>query len=130
MIPLIPLTWGDVGAGALRAALGLALWGLGAAAYAGWKRDARALASARAVAIGAFGLVLVADLSMVGALLTHDFSLVYVAENNARETPAPSISGTSPRCTRQPTSSALVTNASTRASELIDRDTAAGPAAD
>ena len=88
MIPLIPLTWGDVGAGALRAALGLALWGLGAAAYAGWKRDARALASARAVAIGAFLLVLVADLSMVGALLTHDFSLAYVAENNALATPS------------------------------------------
>ena len=82
------MSWGDIGAGALRAGLALALWGLGAAAYAGWKRDARALASARAVAIGAFLLVLVADLAMVGALLSHDFSLVYVAENNARATPA------------------------------------------
>ena len=81
------MSWGDVGAGALRAALILALWGLGSAAYAAWKRDARALASARAVAIGAFALVLLADLSMVGALVTHDFSLVYVAENNARATP-------------------------------------------
>jgi len=81
------MSWGDIGAGALRAALPLALWGLGSAAYAGWKRDARALLSARAVAIAAFVLVLVADLAMVGALVTHDFSLVYVAENNARETP-------------------------------------------
>src|SRR5204863_4314852 len=81
------MSWGDIGAGALRAALALALWGLGSAAYAAWKRDARALASARAVAIGAFALVLLADLSMVGALLTHDFSLVYVAENNALATP-------------------------------------------
>ena len=81
------MSWGDVGAGALRAALLLALWGLGSAAYAAWKRDARALASARAVAIGTFILVLLADLSMVGALVTHDFSLVYVALNNARATP-------------------------------------------
>jgi cytochrome c-type biogenesis protein CcmF len=81
------VSFADVGAGALRAALLLALWGFGAAAYAGWKRDVRALASARLVAIGAFILVLVADLAMVGALTTHDFSLVYVAENNALETP-------------------------------------------
>ena len=81
------MSWGDIGAGALRAALILALWGFGAAAYAAWKRDARALASARLVALGAFGLVLVADLAMIGALVTHDFSLVYVAENNALETP-------------------------------------------
>src|SRR5258708_4077689 len=47
----------------------------------------RALVSARYVALGAFLLVLVADLAMVGALVTHDFSIVYVAENNARATP-------------------------------------------
>ena len=81
------MSWGDVGAGALRAALLLALWGFGAAAYAAWKRDARALTSARAAALAAFALVLLADLAMVGALVTHDFSLVYVAENNARATP-------------------------------------------
>jgi len=81
------VSWADVGAGALRAAFAVSLWGVGAAAYAAWKRDARALRSARAVAIAAFALVLLADLAMVGALLTHDFSLVYVAENNARETP-------------------------------------------
>ena len=81
------MSFADVGAGALRAALLLALWGLGAATYAGWKRDARALLSARYVALGAFGLVLAADLAMVGALVTHDFSVVYVAENNARATP-------------------------------------------
>jgi len=81
------MSWGDIGAGALRAALALTLGGLGAAAYAAWKRDARALASARSVAIGTFVLVLIADLAMVGALVTHDFSLVYVALNNALETP-------------------------------------------
>ena len=81
------MSWGDIGAGALRAALLLALWGLCASAYAAWKRDARALQSARAVAVAAFGLILIADLAMVSALVTHDFSLVYVAENNARATP-------------------------------------------
>jgi cytochrome c-type biogenesis protein CcmF len=81
------VSFADVGAGALRAALLLALWGFGAAAYAGWRRDARALASARYAALATFLLVLVADLSMVGALVTHDFSLVYVADNNALATP-------------------------------------------
>ena len=81
------MSWGDIGAGALRAALPLALWGIGAAAYAAWKRDGRALASARYAALIAFALVVVADLAMVGALVSHDFSLRYVANNNARETP-------------------------------------------
>ena len=81
------MSFGDLGAGALRAALLLSLWGFAAAAYAAWKRDARALTSARAVAVAAFLLILGADLAMVGALVTHDFSLVYVAENNARATP-------------------------------------------
>jgi len=81
------VSFGDFGAGALRAALLLSLWGFAAAAYAAWKRDARALTSARAVAVAAFLLILGADLAMVGALVTHDFSLVYVAENNARATP-------------------------------------------
>ena len=41
------LTFADLGTGALRAALPLAIWGIGAAAYAAAKRDGRALASAR-----------------------------------------------------------------------------------
>ena len=78
---------GDLGAAALRAALFLALWGTGAAVYAAWRRDARALLSARASAAIALVLVVVASLSMMFALATHDFSILYVAENNARETP-------------------------------------------
>jgi cytochrome c-type biogenesis protein CcmF len=78
---------GDLGAGALRAALFLSLWGTGAAIYAAWRRDARALASARAAAGVGFGLVVIAALSMMFALATHDFSILYVADNNARETP-------------------------------------------
>jgi cytochrome c-type biogenesis protein CcmF len=78
---------GDLGAAALRAALFLALWGTGASIYAAWRRDARGLASARIAAGVAFGLVVIAALSMMFALATHDFSILYVAENNARETP-------------------------------------------
>jgi len=78
---------GDLGAAALRAALFLSLWGTGASIYAAWQRDARALASARIAAAIGFGLVVIAALSMMFALATHDFSILYVAENNARETP-------------------------------------------
>ena len=78
---------GDLGAAALRAALFLSLWGTGAAVYAAWRRDARALHSARIAAGVTFGLVVVAALAMMFALATHDFSILYVAENNARETP-------------------------------------------
>ena len=78
---------GDLGAAALRAALFLSLWGTGAAIYAAWRRDVRALLSARIAAGVGFSLVVVAALSMMFALATHDFRVLYVAENNARETP-------------------------------------------
>ena len=81
------LSFADIGAGALRAALPLAIWGIGAAAYAAAKRDGRALASTRWAALITFLLVALAALAMVGALVTHDFSIVYVARNNALETP-------------------------------------------
>ena len=78
---------GDLGAAALRAGLFLALWGTGASAYAAWQKDARALLSARAAAITVFALAAMAALAMMFALATHDFSIRYVAQNNARETP-------------------------------------------
>jgi cytochrome c-type biogenesis protein CcmF len=81
------LSFADLGIGALRAALPLAIWGIGAAAYAAAKRDGRALASARWSALITFLLVILAALAMVGALVTHDFSIQYVARNNALETP-------------------------------------------
>ncbi len=77
----------SVGSGVLRAALPLALAGIGTSAYAAWRRDGRSLASARVLSLAVLVLVLVADLAMVGALVTHDFSIRYVALNNARETP-------------------------------------------
>ncbi len=82
------MTWGDVGSGALRAALPLALWGVVSAAFAARERDGRFLGSARWSALCAFVLVAAASAAMVGALLSHDFSLQYVALNNARETAA------------------------------------------
>ena len=81
------LSFADFGSAALRAALPLAIWGMGAAAYAAAKRDGRALASARWSALLVFVLVVIAVLAMEGSLITHDFSVRYVAENNALETP-------------------------------------------
>jgi len=81
------LSFADLGTSALRAALPLAIWGVGAAAYAAAKRDGRALASARWSALITFLLVVLAALAMVGALVTHDFGVAYVARNNALETP-------------------------------------------
>ncbi|MBI2982741.1 MAG: heme lyase CcmF/NrfE family subunit [Chloroflexi bacterium] len=82
------MTFADVGGGALRAALALALWGLLASAYAARERDGRALQSARWSALAAFVPVVAASLSLAAALLAHDFSIRYVALNNAVETPA------------------------------------------
>jgi cytochrome c-type biogenesis protein CcmF len=81
------LSFADIGTGALRAALPLAIWGIGAATYAAAKRDGRALASARWSALITSLLIVLAALAMVGALVTHDFSIAYVARNNALETP-------------------------------------------
>jgi cytochrome c-type biogenesis protein CcmF len=83
----LSFSFADLGVGALRAALPLAIWGIGAAGYAAAKRDGRALASARWAALITFLLVASAALAMVGALVTHDFSVAYVAKNNALETP-------------------------------------------
>ncbi|HZP97874.1 MAG TPA: cytochrome c-type biogenesis CcmF C-terminal domain-containing protein [Candidatus Limnocylindria bacterium] len=81
------MSWADLGSAALRAALPVAIWGCGAAAYAAAKRDGRGLASARWSSLLALVLVSLAVVGMEGSLLTHDFSVQYVAQNNARETP-------------------------------------------
>ncbi|MBM4421425.1 MAG: heme lyase CcmF/NrfE family subunit, partial [Chloroflexi bacterium] len=81
------MTWLDLGAGALRAALPLALWCMAAAALAARRRDGALLESARWAALGAFALTAAACVAMVCALVTHDFSIAYIALNNARETP-------------------------------------------
>ncbi|HET7700332.1 MAG TPA: heme lyase CcmF/NrfE family subunit [Candidatus Limnocylindria bacterium] len=81
------MTFADLGTAALRAALPLAIWGCAAAAYAAARRDGRGLASARWSALLVFVLIGLAVVAMEGALITHDFSVLYVARNNALDTP-------------------------------------------
>ena len=68
--------------------LGLALYGAGAAFWGVRTRNQALIASARAAAYAIFGLMLAANLGMVYALLTHDFSISYVAQVGSRSTPA------------------------------------------
>jgi cytochrome c-type biogenesis protein CcmF len=76
-----------VGTIALALALALALYG-GTAAVVGVTRERpRLIESARTSAFSLLGLVLVANLAMLAALLANDFSVAYVAENSSRATP-------------------------------------------
>jgi len=63
------------------------LYAAGAFAIAGVRGDRAVLASARYAMYAAFALVALACLAMVVSLLTHDFSVHYVARNNATSTP-------------------------------------------
>ena len=69
--------------------IGLAACVFAAFAFvAGVRRgDAGLLAAGRQAIYAAFGLALIASLAMVVSLLTHDFSVEYVARNNATTTP-------------------------------------------
>ncbi len=67
--------------------LGLALYGAAAAFWGVRTRNRSLVTSARAAAYAIFGLMLAANLGMVYALLTHDFSISYVAQVGSRSTP-------------------------------------------
>ena len=69
--------------------IGLALTVYGAVAFVLAARggDDRLLASGRRAVIGSFVAALVGCAAMVISLLAHDFSVLYVAENNATTTP-------------------------------------------
>ena len=69
--------------------IGLALTVYAAVAYvlSARRGDRRAATSARRAVIGSFVAALVGCLAMVISLLAHDFSVLYVAENNATTTP-------------------------------------------
>jgi cytochrome c-type biogenesis protein CcmF len=69
--------------------IGLAatVYAAGAFVVAGRRGDAAVLASARRAVYAAFGLVALACGAMIVSLLTHDFSVLYVASNNATTTP-------------------------------------------
>ncbi len=68
-------------------ALGLAIYGALAAFWGVRSKKPALVASARAATYAIFGLMLVANLGMVYALVTHDFSISYVARVGSRATP-------------------------------------------
>jgi cytochrome c-type biogenesis protein CcmF len=75
--------------GHLAVVIGLAatLYAAGAFVIGGRSGDAAVLTSARRAVYAAFALVAFACLAMVVSLLGHDFSVVYVRNNNATTTP-------------------------------------------
>jgi cytochrome c-type biogenesis protein CcmF len=68
-------------------ALGLAVYGAIAAFWGVRTRRPEILGSVRTAAYAAFGLLVVANLAMVYGLVTHDFSISYVAQVGSRATP-------------------------------------------
>ncbi|MBA2321995.1 MAG: heme lyase CcmF/NrfE family subunit, partial [Deltaproteobacteria bacterium] len=75
------------GRGLVLVALLLASAGCASGAYAGYKRDLTALRWTRYAALGFSAAMILANLLMVYALVTHDFSVHYVAEVGSRSTP-------------------------------------------
>ena len=67
--------------------LGLSLYAAGAYLLAGRRADARLAESGRQAVIGSFLAAFAGCVAMVISLLSHDFSVLYVAENNATTTP-------------------------------------------
>jgi cytochrome c-type biogenesis protein CcmF len=68
-------------------ALGIAIYGAIAAFWGVRSRRPEILASVRTAAYATFGLMLVANLAMIYGLVTHDFSISYVAQVGSRATP-------------------------------------------
>jgi len=77
----------DLGAIALRFALVTAIYASGISLLGGWQRRERLVHSAERAVYGVFGLVTVAMVAMLYALLTHDFSVQYVASVSNRSMP-------------------------------------------
>ena len=67
--------------------LGVSLYAAVAFVLGGRSRDPVLLATARQAIYAAFALALIACGAMVVSLLTHDFSVAYIARNNATTTP-------------------------------------------
>jgi cytochrome c-type biogenesis protein CcmF len=76
-----------LGHAAVIVGLGLSAYAVVAHVLAARGRDGRLATSGRRAIVGSFVAVLVACVAMVISLLTHDFSVLYVAENNATTTP-------------------------------------------
>ena len=76
-----------LGYSACALAFALAIYGMVAAVMGVRRRDPGLLRSARSAAYINLGLLLIANLAMVYGLLTHDFSIDYVAQVGSRATP-------------------------------------------
>jgi cytochrome c-type biogenesis protein CcmF len=76
-----------LGVSATALSLGLAVYGALAAFWGVRSRNQQLVASARGAAYAVFGLMVAANLGMVYALLTHDFSISYVAQVGSRSAP-------------------------------------------
>jgi cytochrome c-type biogenesis protein CcmF len=76
-----------IGLSAVTLALGIAAYGMVAAVIGVRRREAALVRSARAAAYTNFVLLTVANLAMIYALVTHDFSIDYVAQVGSRATP-------------------------------------------
>jgi cytochrome c-type biogenesis protein CcmF len=77
----------EIGYGAALVALGLAVWGAGAAAIGGRTGRPALVVSAQHAAVGVFALVTACLALLVYAFLTFDFSIRYVAINTNLGTP-------------------------------------------
>jgi cytochrome c-type biogenesis protein CcmF len=76
-----------LGSSAASIALLVALYGMVAAFVGGRRRSARLAESARMAAFATFALMTVANLAMIQGLVSHDFSIGYVAQVGSRSTP-------------------------------------------
>ena len=76
-----------VGTVSLAIALTLALYGATVSVVGVRTRNAGLVESGRTSAYALLGLVAIANVAMLVALLSNDFSVAYVAENSSRETP-------------------------------------------
>ncbi|MGH7263047.1 MAG: heme lyase CcmF/NrfE family subunit, partial [Candidatus Rokuibacteriota bacterium] len=77
----------EIGYAMTAVALGLALFGAGAAAIGARRGNLALIQSSQHAALGTFVLITLAMLLLVYAFLTFDFSVRYVATNTNRGTP-------------------------------------------
>ena len=76
-----------IGLSACIAALAVASYGVVAAVVGVKRREAALVRSARSAAYTCFALMTIANLAMIYGLVTHDFSIDYVAQVGSRSTP-------------------------------------------
>ena len=77
----------SIGHAAVIVGLALTVYAVVAFVLAGRGGDPRLVASGRRAVIGSFGAAAIGSVAMMISLLVHDFSVLYVAENNATTTP-------------------------------------------